>query len=131
MRKCSLCGEYKDESEFFVKRKGNGGSPSLHSHCKECHSANEMERYYKKQEFIDSKKTPCVKCGEKRIRCISFHHKKPSEKEFTIGAVRKSSFVAIQKEIDKCICLCLNCHTEFHHFNKKIGISLEEYILNY
>jgi hypothetical protein len=64
-----------------------------------------MERYYEKQAFIDSHKTPCAKCGEDRIRCLSFHHKNPTEKEFTIGQIRKSSLVTIQQEIDKCVCL--------------------------
>lgn len=128
MKVCSICGKTKDESEFSVRHRNEDGSVNLRSECKSCHANGEMERYYIKQKFIDSKKIPCVKCGEKRIRCLSFHHINPSEKEFTIGKVRKSSLSKIEQEINKCICLCLNCHHEFHYLNNAIGITLDEYL---
>lgn len=130
MKKCSICGEMKDEQEFLIKRQNKDGSIVLCSRCKKCHSEQEMERYYKKQAFIDSKKTPCAKCGENRIRCLSFHHIDPANKDFTIGQLRKSSFDIIEKEIDKCICLCLNCHHEFHYLNDASGVTLNEYLKN-
>lgn len=130
MKRCVVCDEMKDESEFFVRHKNKNGSVSLRNECKACHSNEEMQRYYHKQEFIDSKKSPCVKCGESRIRCLSFHHKNPNEKDFTIGQLRKSSLDIIEKEINKCICLCLNCHHEFHYLNNLTGIALEDYLLN-
>ena len=128
MRECTICKQVKDESEFFVKHRNKDGSVNLRSECKSCHSLREMERYYSKQAFIDSKKEPCVKCGETRIRCLSFHHKNPLEKEFTIGQLRKSNLDKIEREINKCVCLCLNCHHEFHHLNDSCGITLEEYL---
>lgn len=128
MKKCSICGEIKDENEFFIKRKNKNGSIVLQPMCKSCHCKGEMERYYQKQAFIDSKKAPCVKCGESRIRCLAFHHLNPNEKEFTIGQLRKSNLNKIEKEINKCICLCLNCHHEFHYLNNLNGITLEEYL---
>ena len=128
MKICSICGKIKDESEFSVRHRNKDGSVNLRSECKSCHSIGEMERYYQKQKFIDSKKTPCAKCGEKRIRCLSFHHVNPSQKEFTIGQMRKSSLDKIEQEMNKCICLCLNCHHEFHYLNDTIGIALDEYL---
>ena len=128
MKKCKECGQYKTEDEFFVRHKNKDGSESLQSTCKECHSKNEMERYYKKQRFIDSKKVPCIKCGEKRTRCITFHHTDPKEKDFTIGKIRKSNLATIEREINKCVCLCLNCHHEFHYLNNSTGLTLEEYV---
>lgn len=128
MKKCTVCGEVKDEGEFFVKCRNKDGSIILCSHCKKCHSKQEMERYYKKQSFIDSKKTPCAKCGESRIRCLSFHHVNPEGKDFTIGQLRKSNLDVIEKEINKCICLCLNCHHEFHYLNDTCDMVLNEYI---
>ena len=128
MKQCSVCSEIKDESEFFVRHKNKDGSVNLRSECKTCHSNEEIERYYQKQAFIDSKKVPCAKCGEKRIRCLSFHHVNPNEKEFTIGTLRKSNFDKIEQEINKCICLCLNCHHEFHYLNNANGTTLDEYL---
>lgn len=130
MKKCSVCGEFKDASEFFVRRIKKDGSVTLKNSCKACHSAGEMERYYRKQKFIDDRKTPCVKCGEKRLRCITFHHVNPAEKEFTLRQNRKSSLKVIEQEIAKCVCLCLNCHNEFHHLNNQFGTTLDEYLGN-
>ena len=130
MKKCAICGEIKDDSEFFVRHKNKDGSVNLRSECKSCHSNEEKNRYYQKQAFIDSKKVPCAKCGESRIRCLSFHHKNPNEKDFTIGQLRKSSLNVIEREINKCECLCLNCHHEFHYLNNLTGITLEDYLLN-
>ena len=128
MKICNICGQLKDESEFHVRHRNKDGSINLRGECKACHSNNEMERYYKKQEFVDSQKTPCAKCGESRIRCLSFHHVNPKDKEFTIGKLLKSNLNVIKNEIDKCICLCLNCHHEFHYLNDTIGITLDEYL---
>lgn len=128
MKQCSVCKEFKDESDFFVHRKNRDGSITLRSECKACHSAREMDRYWKKQAFIDERKTPCKKCGEMRTRCISFHHINPEDKEFTVGKLLKSELDAIEAEINKCVCLCLNCHHEFHYLQAKNGISLDEYL---
>lgn len=127
-RKCSSCKEEKPLSEFFIKAHTKSGNPIYCSVCKKCHCEGEKERYRAKVDLMDSMKTPCLKCGESRIRCISYHHKNPKEKDFTIGQLRKSSKQVIVSEIKKCVCLCLNCHHEFHYLEKKEGITLEEYL---
>ena len=71
----------------------------------------------------------CVKCGySKCIESLDFHHKNPNEKSFTIGRLRKGAEETLQKEIDKCVCLCANCHREFHHL-EKMGLTLEDYLV--
>jgi hypothetical protein len=118
----------KEESEFFIAHKYADGRVTYRTICKSCHSEGEMKRYYRKQQYIDSQKTPCLKCGEARTRCICFHHVDPSKKEFTIAQLRKSNLKTIQNEIDKCVCLCLNCHHEFHYLNGAYQMSLDEYL---
>jgi hypothetical protein len=71
--------------------------------------------YYKrKQEFVNSLKTPCVKCGEPEKACIDFHHLDPSTKDFTIGKATFSNKERLRKEVEKCVCLCANCHRKVH-----------------
>ena len=67
----------------------------------------------------------CQKCGySKCIESLDFHHKNPSEKEFTIGQHRNKSKEKLLEEIEKCVCLCSNCHRKVH-----AGIiNLEDYL---
>lgn len=66
------------------------------------------------QSFIDSLKTPCVKCGENRPWLIQFHHIEPQEKSFQIQATHSKQ--KLEEESKKCVCLCCNCHAEYHYF---------------
>lgn len=69
----------------------------------------------KKKSFLDSIKTPCRKCGESRLWCIDFHHIDPAEKKFNINNTRWG-WDKIIDELKKVVCLCANCHREFHAF---------------
>lgn len=76
--------------------------------------ANDRKR---RHEFNAKWKTPCAKCGESRLYLVQFHHIDPSTKAFCIGANatdRKEEDLIT--EIKKCVCLCSNCHDEFHYF---------------
>ena len=78
---------------------------------------DEVQRNFRerKRDFMDNLKTPCAKCGETRLYIIDFHHKVPSEKSFGLSARFTRSEEAVKAEVEKCICLCRNCHGEFHH----------------
>ena len=58
----------------------------------------------------------CAKCGETRGYVLDFHHVNPEEKEGTIATMiaRNNMYSHIEDEIKKCICLCANCHREYH-----------------
>lgn len=71
--------------------------------------------YNDKREYLNSLKYPCVKCGEARPWIIDFHHTNPENKEFEISdKYRGTSLELLEKEVKKCVCLCRNCHGEFH-----------------
>lgn len=59
---------------------------------------------------------PCLKCKETDPCCLQFHHKEAKEKDLEISiAIRNGwSNERLQKEIDKCIILCANCHAKEH-----------------
>jgi len=58
----------------------------------------------------------CAKCGyNKCARALSFHHKDPKKKDFSLSAYGLTrSWKKIQAEIKKCVLLCANCHMEVH-----------------
>lgn len=51
----------------------------------------------------------CIYCGEKDFRVLTFHHRNPADKEFTIadGWCTIKQFIV---EIEKCDVTCRNCH---------------------
>lgn len=87
----------------------------------------------RKQQYLNYKKV-CAKCGESRSWLIQFHHINPSEKEFNIGTAFSvgGNMKRIENEIKKCVCLCSNCHDEYHYFYGKRPSnpveSLQEYL---
>ena len=141
---CYDCKKNLPLGEFFKNRTTKDGYQSI---CKNCSNVRrqqyqkshpeKMREYAKnnwhkyrleklngdrirmsaRQEFLDTLKTPCAKCGESRVWVIQFHHTDPTQKKFTIGdgaACHKSKEAVIQ-ESKKCVCLCANCHKEFHY----------------
>ena len=56
----------------------------------------------------------CISCGYNRsVYSMHFHHIDPAEKDFKIAGSTRS-WERIQKELDKCVLLCSNCHGEHH-----------------
>lgn len=74
------------------------------------------DRYEQGKALIESLKTQCIKCGDNRKYVIDFHHINPDTKLFEVskGSTGRSHKNVIA-EANKCVCLCRNCHTEFHY----------------
>lgn len=140
-KKCGRCGEIKPISEFTKNKSRKDG---LNVYCKTCVSkiypaykknyysrktdayVNAYANHRKQQltaahkyhdsrlELLWSLKTPCVKCGEDRKCSIHFHHIDPKEKSVNLshGSIGKARML---EEVKKCVCLCANCHEEFHY----------------
>ena len=140
-KRCPRCEKTKPISEFGTNKTRKDG---LAGYCKECshelykgyrrtffdrHPDAHRTAYYKHKdealrynktyresrlELLWSLKTPCVKCGEDRKCSIHFHHIDPTAKtrELSHGSIGKAKIV---EEVKKCVCLCANCHEEFHY----------------
>ena len=72
-----------------------------------------------KHKLITYKGGKCGKCGyDKCEGALQFHHRDPSQKEFTIAEVNVNNLFSMQTlldEVDKCDLLCANCHAEEHY----------------
>ncbi|MBI2337378.1 MAG: hypothetical protein HYU97_11525 [Deltaproteobacteria bacterium] len=88
---------------------------------------------------IDYKGGCCRSCGYNKCpEALEFHHLDPSEKDFAISQYGHSrSWERVQRELDKCVMLCANCHREIHAGKQllqvtaveKVGEFREPYVL--
>lgn len=80
-------------------------------------SMHTEKRYRLRQKCWLAKKKinrGCDKCNySEHPRALHFHHIDPSEKEIGLAKAANSGYSKerMQKEIDKCILLCANCHS--------------------
>lgn len=83
-----------------------------------CKNKSAVDRFRKnlKLKAVEYKGGGCMICGyNKSVAALHFHHLDPKEKDFHLGSngnTRKWETVKI--ELDKCVCLCANCHAEVH-----------------
>lgn len=93
--------------------------------CENCHrrihynpklSPNPRVRKLKEwyNQFMSDKK--CEDCGESDKCCLDWHHINPSNKKYEISFLLQhgNAKETVEMEIEKCICLCANCH-RLHH----------------
>ena len=66
----------------------------------------------------------CSVCGFNDPICLDFHHTNPKEKDAVIAQAptRGWSVARIQREMDKCIILCANCHRK-EEYRLRLGSS--------
>ncbi len=142
---CGKCKEEKDVSEFHSYKRMKDG---LQPHCKVC--INEIYKLKpisekKKKSWVEQTKKKkernslrnvdyknqlggkCVKCGDKRIYVLDYHHLDPSKKLDHVSSLIERNKKLAEEEIKKCILLCACCHREFHHLERENGITIEEY----
>ncbi len=72
-------------------------------------------RNAKKEKAIEYLGGCCWKCeGVFDRELYDFHHIVPASKEFEWSKLKKRKWETIQKELDKCVLLCSNCHRLAH-----------------
>ena len=118
MKTCPSCKLSKNDSEFYTRPNRNN---KKQSYCKMCNYKNTLERQRRFKEIcVKYKNGKCCLCGyNKCINALEFHHKDSSQKDFEISKFRLTSYEKnkeiIEKELDKCILVCANCHRELHY----------------
>ena len=101
------CKECKKQYEYDRKK---GHTRTV---CNSCMS--NRKRHDLKNKCVEYKGGKCERCGyNKSKRALAFHHLDPSQKDFGISGSHGRSWEAIKKELDKCIMVCHNCHSELH-----------------
>lgn len=111
-------------------RKSNGlcidcGIPALQEQSR-CEKHLEMKRTRMRQHHRNMKSRSisylggkCQDCGleTNKIEVYDFHHLDSEKKEFIISPMlHKNNWILLQKELDKCILLCANCHRSRHAY---------------
>lgn len=118
-RICPRCKENCNVEDFYQRR----GKKNSSVYCKICTGKQTVERQQKlKKELVNYKGGKCERCDyDKYVGALEFHHRDPSQKDFTISHRKLTKLnEEIKKELDKCILLCANCHREIHN-ELKIG----------
>jgi len=112
--KCNMCG-IQESDKFYTYNP---------TRCKKCFAAEMKEvRHGNKQRAIKIKGGACQVCSyDKCPNNLVFHHIDPSTKNEKLR-MKKTQHVysvtgfvrtwgLIEKEIEKCVLLCRNCHGE-------------------
>jgi len=115
MTKCKMCdNELSGQQKKFCSKQCKNRNYYVNADKYERQSARATDI---KQELVDSRGGGCEVCGyNKCLNALEFHHLNPEEKEFglTKRELANHRRSLVNKEFDKCIVLCANCHREHH-----------------
>lgn len=130
-KKCPKCNLILSISLFGKNKAKKDG---LQVHCNECRKninntqyasnpkrkeavrRNQKISYERARNLINSVKrsNSCRICGESEVCALDFHHVS-DEKEYGISEMAgNTSLEKLQREIDKCVVVCANCHRKIH-----------------
>lgn len=142
MKICIKCLSTQPLENFYKNKNRKDG---LQDYCKECKKEYDKNSwikngekwskiYWKRQqknlEIITNykKERSCRKCFNNKWFILDFHHLNPDVKDFNISHGSGYSLKNIINEIEKCILLCRNCHSEFHYLERENNITIEEFL---
>lgn len=130
MKICTGCKKEKLFSEFSKNKNMKDG---LTHYCKVCvseqnkewNSKNKQRSVQNTEKYRQSRVEKvkeikrnlcCAVCGETEMVCLDFHHKDPFQKDMSVSllARRGHAWQRVLEEINKCVCVCSNCHRKIH-----------------
>lgn len=124
MKKCSKCKEVKIFNDFPKNRSRKDG---LHQYCKVCNAEICSKNYPKRKGYFSVsrkflqkrnhqyvldflKQNKCIDCGENDPIVLEFDHLEKKKANISDMIRRSFSLETIQKEMNKCVIRCANCH---------------------
>ena len=72
----------------------------------------------RKLELVKAAGGRCALCGyDKNLAALTFHHINANEKSFKLDmrSLSNRKLEVVRTEVEKCILVCQNCHTELHN----------------
>lgn len=114
MQEPKIC--LKCQQEFYPKKQAKQRKYCYNCVPEDSYTTGASLRQLIKQWALDYKGNQCSICGYNKCNdALEFHHLNPKEKEFNISDRNiKLDWPEIQKELDKGIIVCANCHREIH-----------------
>lgn len=67
------------------------------------------------------RRNSCQRCGFSKTGALTFHHKKPEEKE--TSPLDDIALERTVEELEKCVLLCSNCHNLHHSSESGVDVS--------
>ncbi len=112
VQSCAKCGISLNEDTGYWRE----SKKVWQANCKKCQNKYSVERWQSnKKRAVNYKGGKCERCGyNKCIDALEFHHIDPLEKDKNFGNIKIRKWEDQKKELDKCICVCANCHREIH-----------------
>ena len=94
--------------------------------CKNARTNNKHQNYVSQQRRgrerrllpIQRKGGRCERCGyDRNHAALAFHHTDPAAKSFPVDlrSCSNACWQSLLDEAEKCLLLCLNCHSEIHN----------------
>ena len=129
LKTCCRCHKAQPIENFTPDKRA---SDKLMSSCKTCtnisarkaHANNRAKRnkrsrelgiQYRQRVSVLKIKQGCYFCGfNTHSSALEFHHLDPATKDYNIGNIARGSWEKIEKEIEKTIVVCSNCHRMLH-----------------
>lgn len=134
-KECCKCKQIKSVSEFYVRTDRGIPFPD----CIDCNRETTNKKKHAIKDFaIMYKGGKCSVCDVKYTRNnYAFHHTEPEHKDFSVGDRNGISIPELTRELDKCVLVCHNCHSEVHHeltlkngYTNKIKGNSERWVLS-
>ena len=105
--------------QAYMQKYRQANKEKLYANDKQRTQERRVKNKLKAIDYLGGKCSHCGIVSEHR-GIYDFHHLDTKEKEADPGSLMHYSWARIQKELDKCILLCANCHRIEHEKDNNV-----------